>query len=265
MKQTATNRIGFSFTGNSIRNKALRVFMILAMSGTSFTYAQQAVTNVPNDMKPVEDQPFYNERNPGSGTPKGNIIVAPICPTITSLTMLDMGFDKAILTWSNIANFDSIYFRFAPTGSLISRIVGISGNPNPERYYLMGLVSQTSYDIEVSTVCSSGGRSAWSAPITVTTLAEPAPRLSNQSNPNMLIVNPNPAASLTTISFAATAGSPQQVSIVSSTGRIVYSRQIIPTSDKVQMSVDVSAYTPGIYMVRVNNNSNVSVERLIKL
>lgn len=260
MKQTSTNRMEVYSTGQAIRKNAFKLFIILAMSGTSLTYAQRVANT---DINPVVIQPS-GEKNPGSGTVKGNVIVAPIAPTISSLQMLDMGHDKAILTWDNMSNFDSIIFRYAPSGASTTRIVAISGNPNPERYYLLGLQSQTTYDIEVSTVASNGVRSSWSSPLTVTTLTEPTPRLS-QGNTNRLIVNPNPATTLTNISFVTTNSMPQQVSIVSSAGRVMYSRQIIPNDDKVQMTIDVTAYPPGIYMVRVNNNSNVSVERLIKL
>ncbi len=235
--------------------------MILALSGSSFTYAQQATTS---DMKPVENQTSNAQRNPSGGTTKGNTVVAPIMPTISALIMLDMGWDKAILSWNTTAVFDSIIFRFAPTGSLITRTVGISGNPNPERYYLTGLQSQTSYDIEVSTI-SGGFQSGWSAPLTVTTFNEPGPRLGGIGNSTGLMINPNPAAATTTISFIATTGQPQVVSIVSSTGRVVYSRTIVPTTDKVLLNLDVSSYLPGIYMVRINSNTSVSVDRLIKL
>lgn len=262
MKQTTTNRMGSNVTGKNFTNIALRLFFVLALSGTSFTYAQQSLRN---DLKLTEDQPGMNERNTGAGVIKGISFTPQICPVLNSFSMLDMGFDKAILTWDNSANFDSILFRFGPTGSSTRRIVGIPGNPNPDRYFLMGLLSQTSYDIEISTICSSGGQSAWSTPITVLTLAEPAPRLTNSANTNLLTVNPNPVATITTISFMVASRGVQHVSIISSTGRIMYSLQVVPQTDKVMLNVDLSAYPSGIYVVRVSNLSGISNERLIKL
>ncbi len=260
MKKTTTNSMEDNSTATAIRKNAFKLFMVLAMSGTSLTYAQKATQT---EIKPVIIQPS-GEKNPVSGTVKGNVIVAPIAPTISSLQMLDMGHDKAILTWDNMSNFDSILFRYAPSGATLTRIVAISGNPNPERFYLLGLQSQTTYDIEVSTISTNGVRSSWSTPLTVTTLTEPTPRLS-QGNANRIIVNPNPATTLTNVSFVTTSNMPQQVSIVSAAGRVMYSKQIIPNDDKVQMTIDVSAYPSGIYMVRVKNNNNISVERLVKL
>lgn len=261
MKQTFTK--GSPTQGKNFASNVLRIFMILALSGTTLSYAQQSLQNAP---KVSATQGGINERNPVAGIKQTGSIAAQVCPVITGLTMLDMGFDKAILTWDNTATFDSILFRFAPTGSPVSRVVGIRGNPNPERYFLMGLLSQTSYDIEVSTVCSLTGRSAWSTPITVLTLAEPTPRLSNSaSNINPITINPNPASTLTNISFKTTYGSLQQISILSSTGTLVYSKTLIPNTDKVQLSVDVTTFPPGVYMVRLQNATGISVERLVKL
>ncbi len=261
MGQTFTK--GFSTQTKDFASIALRIFMILALSGTTLSYAQQSLQN---DSKFSASQTGINERNPGNGIKQSSIIAAQICPVLTGLSMLDMGFDKAILTWNNTAVFDSILFRFGPTGSPVTREVGIRGNPNPDRYFLMGLLSQTSYDIEVSTVCPITGRSAWSAPITVLTLAEPTPRLTTPTNNNTVItINPNPASTLTNISFKATNGTLQQVSILSSTGMLVYSKTLIPNTDKVQLTVDVTTFNPGIYMVRVQNGSGITVERLVKL
>jgi len=260
MKQTTTNSMGTS-KGKGIRNNAIRLFMVLAMSGTTFTYAQKSVNA---DSKPIENSTINSQRNPGGTTPRGNVILMPLSATISTLTMLDMGWDKAILTWDNTANFDSIIFRYAISGSPTTRTVGISGNPNPERYILTGLTSQTSYDIEVSTV-SGGVTSIWTAPITVMTQPEPAPRLANNSNTNLLTVNPSPASTLTDITFIATGGLTQNVTIMSQAGRIVYNQQITATSDKVLITVNVTNYPPGVYIVRVKNINSVSIERFIKL
>ncbi len=261
MKQTFTK--GFSTPRKNFASMTLRIFMILALSGTTLSYAQQSLQN---DSKVSISQTGINERNPGNGIKQSSIIATQICPVMTGLRMLDMGFDKAILTWDNTASFDSILFRFAPTGSGVTREVGIRGNPNPDRYFLIGLLSQTSYDIEVSTVCQFTGRSAWSAPITVLTLAEPTPRLVNSaSNNNIITINPNPASTFTNISFQVSNGTMQQVSILTSTGNLVYSKTFISNTDKVQLAVDVTTFNPGIYMVRVQNASGISVERLVKL
>jgi len=261
MKPTITNSVESNSAAKSKSTLALLLLFVLATSGISVTNAQNARQN---DVKVSTDQAVISERNPGNGTQTGNSIVAPVSPTITGLTMLDLGHDKAILTWASTANFDSILFRYGPSGSSATRMAGISGNPNPERYFLMGLSALTTYDIEVSTV-NNRTRSAWSSPITITTLPPPAPRLANQSNSNMLVINPNPATVATTISFMVSSNAPQQVTIISSAGRVMFSRQLIPNADKVQFNVDLSTYTPGVYTVRVNNNMNISVERFIKL
>ncbi len=154
-------------------------------------------------------------------------------------------------------------FRYALNGSTSYRTVTIPGTPNPGFYIIEGLAPVTTYDFEVSTRCHTGAVSPWTAPITITTFDEPTPRLANQRNTNMLRINPNPATTITTISFSAPVNSTNQVMITSPAGRSVFKTSVFCADGKVQMQVDVSNITPGLYIVKVSNSQGMSTERLI--
>ncbi len=257
MKQKATN----SMENLKSNLRILGLCLVLAASGTSMTIAQHVMRpNIVYDLEQVQN--ISNERNPSTG-PIRNITINQICPAITSIYMVDMGFDKALVEWDNMLNFDTILFRVTPQGSPNSRIITIDGTPNPGRYFIMGLLSQTTYDIEVSSVCSNGMSTPWSTPITVNTLS---PRFSSnnlQRNANRMHITPNPASVTARISFMVSAITPQQVTITSATGQEMFKSSILPNADKVEIDVNVANYPNGVYIVKVSNNTGISVERLI--
>jgi len=206
-------------------------------------------------------------KNPITTQPVKNLPIVvpavPICPTITTLEMVDKSYDKVMLGWNNMVMFDSIMFRYALSGTTNYRTITIPGFPNPGFYILQGLTPQTTYDFEIATLCHTGATSNWSTPLTLTTFAEPAPRFSAQRTSNSLRVHPNPATTTTTVSFSAPINSNNVIIISSASGREVYKTNEYCTSGKLQIPIDVSNINPGVYFLHVYTGTNVSVERLI--
>jgi Secretion system C-terminal sorting domain len=261
MKTTSTNRKEMS-----VKNMLTGAFMFSMLMAGNFAQAQQANYNTIDGA--AFEQNDALEKNPGTGQPVKNITVIapsiPLCPTIPSLDMIDKSFDKVILGWSQTATFDSIVVRYNLSGTSTYREVGFSGNPNPGMYILQGLTAQTSYDFQIRTKCYTGAVSNWSAPLSLTTFAEPAPRLAgNQRNTISLRVNPNPAQNATTISFVAPINSTNLIIISSSAGRDVYRTTEVCTAGKIQIPVNLTNIAPGLYFVRVYTGGAMSVERLI--
>ncbi len=255
MKQKATNSMD-----HFKRNVTTLGLCLMFVAGSISISTAQRVSNSTS----YDNAPGFNERNP-STNPIRNITVTPFCPAINSIQMVDMGFDKVLVDWTNMANFDSILFRVTNLSDHSITTISIDGNPNPGRYFIQGLTAVTTYEIEVSTICNTGIQSSWSSPITVTTLQ---PRLafgndSQQRNTNRLTINPNPASTSTIIAFLVTGHGQQNVSITSTTGQEMMKTSVFPNVDKIEMVVDVSNYPAGIYVVKVSNSSGISVERLI--
>ena len=244
MKQTATNSMG-SF---SKRVKALGLCIMLTAGSISMLNAQTSY------------------RNPSTTPIRNNSGSTFICPSINNLSMVDMGFDKALVEWDNTLNFETILFRVTEMGSHGTSIIPIHGTPNPGRYFIMGLTALTTYEIEISTVCANGIQSPWTAPITVTTLQ---PRLgigNNESQPQTtgkLHVSPNPASSNAIVSLPASGSGQQNITITSASGNEMLKTVVFASADKRTLNVDVSNYPTGVYFVKVSNNTGVSVERLI--
>jgi hypothetical protein len=176
--------------------------------------------------------------------------------------MVDMGFDKALLTWTNTSGqFDSIVFRTTNLTSGLVRISYIPGNPNPGRYFMQGLLPHTMYEIEASTICA-GVQSGWSNLITVTTLA-PRAAAGQVNIGTRVYITPNPATTTTLISFKSQINTTQDVMITNSTGQIVYRKTMVATSEKVQLPVDVTTFPNGLYIVKLTSSLGVTTERMI--
>jgi hypothetical protein len=260
MKQTATNSMDH-FRRNI---KALGLCLMLAAGSITASNAQSIIRPFHNGY--VKEESISNERNPSTSPIRNNPPASLICPAISSITMVDMGFDKALVEWDNTLNFETIMFRVTDMSSHGTNIITIDGSPNPGRYFIQGLNPLTSYEIEISTVCVDGTQSSWSTPITVTTLQ---PRFSignndsQQRNVNRLHVTPNPASTTTIISFLVAGRGQQNITITSTSGHEVFKTSVFPSVDKIEMHVDVSNYPTGVYIVKVSNSAGVSVERLI--
>lgn len=250
--------------------KSFKLLAVLAIASTSIANAQVPVSNNHDEVESSKSLVAPVQRNPGNaGTPVRNVTINPITATITSLNMVDMGHNKALVDWSNLSNFDSIFFRFSVSGSGIYRIIAISGNPNPGRYFIQGLLAQTTYDIEVATKIGVN-TSAWSAPLTVTTLIEPGPRFGNpDGDENVQIIkemisSPNPASDVAAIRFYSTVDNlPCNLTIANANGKPMYKNQFIANIGENDMEIDVNTWTPGVYMVRLSTNGFTGVIKLI--
>jgi len=70
---------------------------------------------------------------------------------------------------------------------------------------------------------------------------------------DLLNVFPNPADELLQISYRIRTNSPQEISIYNSSGKMVMDIHPVPVSGKAQkQDIDVSAFVPGLYLVRVS-------------
>jgi len=250
--------------------KSIKLFAVMAIASTSIVNAQVPISNNHDEVESSKSLITPVQRNPGGiGTPIRNVTINPITATITALNMVDMGHNKALVDWSNLANFDSIFFRFSVSGSGIYRIVAIAGNPNPGRYFIQGLLSQTTYDIDVATKIGAN-TSTWSAPLTVTTLVEPGPRFGNPDGAETpqvikeLKSSPNPATDVATIRFYSTVDNLLcNLSISTAAGKPVYKNQFYAPLGENDQPIDLSTLTPGVYVVRLTTNGFTGVIKLI--
>ena len=263
MKSTTTKAslAGRIKTGNVL--KAFGLALVMTFAGIQFSIAQKSTAISDSDQT---DQNENGLKNPGTGlTPVKSITPAPIvfCPSLSGVNMLDKSYSHIVMGWDSHANFDSIMVRVTETGTSNARIIAISGRPNPGRTFVQGLTGLTTYTIEISTRCQTGAVSAWSAPVTITTFAEPAPKLSPVRSSNPGQDNPNPATGHTLVSFAGPAHVQHTVSIVSIFGHTIFKTVVSSGDGKIQLPLDLTGITPGYYYVQVQAGATVFSKNLV--
>jgi len=263
MKRNSTNSNASFRNMLSAGAKSIKLMMVLALAGTGIANAQFGP--VPVSPISIDKGMDAEARNLGGNSmPIRNITITPICPGVQNLNIPDMSYDAVVMEWSNAFNYDSLVFRFGLSGSNNFREVRIPGNPNPGRYFLQGLIAQTTYDFSIASVCGTGNQSGWSNTVTITTLHEPAPRFqNNQRNYNQIRFNPNPASGSTAMSFYSPIDGVYQVLIVSSTGKEVFKKQFNCSMGQNIQQIDLSNFAPGLYFVRMGNGSETSIEKLM--
>jgi len=77
-------------------------------------------------------------------------------------------------------------------------------------------------------------------------------------------VRPVPAADYIQISFSAISNGSVELSVYDLTGRVMMQTSVDATTGINNQTIDISAYPAGIYMVSLNNGSDVATQRLIK-
>ncbi|MFK7908001.1 MAG: T9SS type A sorting domain-containing protein [Chitinophagales bacterium] len=77
-------------------------------------------------------------------------------------------------------------------------------------------------------------------------------------------VRPVPAADYIQVSFSAISNGSVELSVYDLTGRVMMQTSVDATTGINNQTIDISAYPVGIYMVSLNNGSDVATQRLIK-
>ncbi|MBR3829298.1 MAG: T9SS type A sorting domain-containing protein, partial [Bacteroidales bacterium] len=130
-----------------------------------------------------------------------------------------------------------------------------------ETVEVAGLDTSVWYTAQLRAVCDTGNISEWTDTVMFylpnwdTTGTEPI-EVSVAEDHNVRIL-PNPTRGKVTI---LSSGSIQKVTLVDSEGREMFVRQV----DGNTVMLDLSGYASGIYIIRVETESGVSVNRLVK-
>ncbi|MCS6905399.1 MAG: fibronectin type III domain-containing protein [Bacteroidia bacterium] len=87
----------------------------------------------------------------------------------TTITSSSGGSGSISLTWQDLAGVAgyNLRYRVANSGSSYQTITNITGNNRT----ITGLLPNTTYEVQIQTVCANGSVSVWSSPVNVTTLA----------------------------------------------------------------------------------------------
>ncbi len=177
------------------------------------------------------------------------------CPSLGPVALIDLGFNKAFISWNQSLNVDTIRIRYAPTGTQNYITKKISGNPNPGQIWIYGLDPSTSYDVWISTICSDGSFDLWGAPLTFTTLDPPNPRYAPESGLIHLNAYPNPAIYKLNYVFESDEDDEYVVKVCDMAGREVISQNRFANAGLTGDHLSLIGMPSGLYMLIIQKGA----------
>ncbi|MCK5537279.1 MAG: endonuclease [Bacteroidales bacterium] len=169
------------------------------------------------------------------------------CTTPDDLNYNFLGDNSIRLNWCDCEQAESFYLRYKTTADNN----WINVNSSEANYSLFDLAFSTEYEFQIAGVCASGV-SNYSASELFTTREDNSSSISTIQNRNAIY--PNPASNEIYIKNITKA----ELEIFSVTGLLMQKTVLLTNK------VDISFLSKGIYILRLNNNGNVSYHRLIK-
>jgi len=194
--------------------------------------------------------------------------------TLADLTVTDSGMYRAIVWDATTGCFDTstttqviIYALPAkPSVSVAQNTVTTAATGVTYQWYkdttlISGATSQTyspttkgKYKVKVT---NANGCSTFSDPVDYYNSA-----IADMSGLQSLNIFPNPANSLATLEFTSTVKQAAQLSIIDINGKTVMTQNINANINKNYITLDLSNYAKGIYLVKLQTNNGQQIQRL---
>ena len=174
-----------------------------------------------------------------------------VCSKPGSINITNIGGDSADITWSQIGAITSYEYVL---DQLTTNPTGAGTQITGNAYVAKGLTNGTKYFMHVRTDCGSGTFSDWSTQ-DFTTLF---PVGINAINNSITIKSyPNPVTDNLLIQLSSPGGI---ISISNIAGFIVYNNVVTGK----ELTVNMNAFTPGIYILKYRNESGSAYSKIIK-
>ena len=170
------------------------------------------------------------------------------CDVPTGLSVSNVGSDQITITWDNNSSADSWNIQYRPENGQLASATSLVNN-----YTIQGLMSGTTYRIQVQANCGSGNLSEWSDIITVTTTGI------HDYLENSVLLFPNPAKEVVNVQCTEQFYD-AQVEVLDVYGKLLQTLKI--SSENTQ--INVSGLANGMYFVRVTTEQGVVTKRFVK-
>jgi hypothetical protein len=181
------------------------------------------------------------------------------CPVTTAISSNSVTTTQANLSWTDVSTATSgnkyvLRYRVNPSGSWIN-----AGCPTYLKT-IYGLIANTTYDVQVQTVCAGGILSAFSDSYTFSTPASKPEDVIEATTETAtdFAIYPNPTSDVIHIDYYAVDNQTTMVKVYDLTGRLM--KQISRQSAKGNNSIDVNLgeFSNGVYTIQVYENNNLT-------
>lgn len=173
------------------------------------------------------------------------------CQAPTNLAQLSVTDNSVTVVWTNHAESDEWQIRYR-TGNGDWAVV----NMTTTYYQLSGLAPNTTYELQVRSVCDNETTSEWSSPLYVTTTG-----IENYLQ-GLITLSPNPAKEYVNVqcSMNNVPLEGAEIEVLDMYGKLL---QTITISSEITQ-INVSGLASGVYFVRVNTKQGSVTKRFVK-
>lgn len=181
------------------------------------------------------------------------------CPVTSSISSNSVTTSQANLSWTDVSTATSgnkyvLRYRINPSGSWIN-----AGCPTYLKT-IYGLSANTTYDVQVQTVCAGGILSAFSDSYTFSTPASKPEEVieATTETATTFAIYPNPTSNVINIDFYASDNQTTMVKVYDLTGRLM--KQVTRQSAKGNNSMDINLieFANGLYTIQVFENDTLT-------
>ncbi len=189
-------------------------------------------------------------------------VLTPSCNTPTTHWTTNVTNNSATFNWTPMAGAIGYIVRGAPAGTPLGQWTQLTITPgNTSSKTVNGLNSGQNFEWQIASGCNANPLqlSTWSATASFTT-GNSANKLSSNKNEQMeMVCFPNPARDEVRI-VVRELEAVRQLSIYNATGKLVYhqvGRKDFNDNHNTNFVVNTSAYSPGLYFVKVESDNQV--------
>ncbi len=175
-------------------------------------------------------------------------VATSVCPIPTGITGTPRADGTSIeFNWTSdpSATQSQVQYRMLGTTDWLQK-----GTPSTTTTVVGNLMTSTTYQYRVRTLCGTGGYGFWSAVQTASTGSGPAFRIMKDGDLTINDFAPNPVSDLATINYSLLTEGSVQMTVTDILGRMVMQNTYNETfAGDYQQSVDMSSLENGYYIV----------------
>gem|GEM_PF-558085 len=194
---------------------------------------------------------------------KGGIIedssscIVPAQTLVTNITST-----SARLNWTAVASATKYQLRYRAVNS--STITSVTVNTNS--YLLTGLAPNTKYQWQVRTKCGQtfSPYTSLNSFKTATLLITNDEETNNTFAISDVNIYPNPARNFVTISFSASSQNAVSITVADMQGKMLLQKTLTTIRGTNNFTIDIKSFAKGTYILRLQNEGAIKVQRLIK-
>jgi hypothetical protein len=196
-----------------------------------------------------------------TGTDNGSNLTVTACGVPTGISITGTTQTTATVSWNTVTCAYNYTLQYRKLGTTTwTKKKNLSG----PSYTITGLVANTTYQYQLQTICTSDSKSKSSLSSIQTFTTTLRMSYETTSAGASISVYPNPAADALSISISCFESESATVSIINAIGETMLVNKILLNEGLNQLNLDIASLSPGIYFVKLTDNTSTGLKKFVK-